>query len=70
MGTDQHLLPEQEQAQVENLINQSVQKYEYEIFASSDWNFNQGSGSEILASLLKFANKDYDFSRLLAPANT
>ena len=55
---------------VEDLINQSVQKYEFEIFAASDWNLNKGSGSEILSSLLKFANKDYDFTRLLTPANT
>lgn len=69
-GIDHKLLPEQEQGLVEDLINQSVQKYEFEIFAASDWNFNQGNGSEILSSLLKFANKDYDFSRLLTPANT
>ena len=55
---------------IEELINHCVQKYEYEIFAASDWNLNKDNGVDILSSLLKFSNKDYDFSLILAAANT
>ena len=55
---------------MEALVNQCVQKVENEILAAADFNLNIGTGSEVLSGLLKFANKEYDFSRILDPANT
>jgi len=67
---DQELSSPEKFALVEGLINHYVQRHEYEILAATDLNLHQGTGSEVLSSILKFSNKDYDFSKILGPANT
>ena len=38
--------------------------------AINDWNLHQGSGAEILESILKFSNKDYNFKKILGPVDS
>ena len=62
-------MPQSERnASIESLINEHVQKLEYEMMASNDWNLHSGTGSEILEAILKFSNEKYDFERILSLA--
>lgn len=68
-GLDQNLSTPDKNAKIEDLINEHIQKQEYEVLAINDWNLHLGSGSEILNSILKFSNKDYNFEQILEPVN-
>jgi hypothetical protein len=64
-GLDLNLSTPEKNSKIEDLINAYIQKQEYEILAVNDWNLHQGSGAEILESVLKFSNKDYSFEKIL-----
>lgn len=52
------------------LTNSFVQNQEYDICIASNWNLNQGSGSEILSYFLKMSNNSYDFRMILEKVNS
>jgi hypothetical protein len=51
------------------VLEDSIMKFlflrESEIFISCDWNFNLSTGYDVLTSLLKMSNDDYNFSPLV-----
>lgn len=50
---------------MEAKINTVIQVREYEILIANDWNLDQPCGSELITSILKLANSEYDYTCLL-----
>jgi hypothetical protein len=54
---------------LEDNIMKFLHLRESEIFISCDWNFNLPTGYDVLSTLLKMSNENYNFSPLLTIVN-
>jgi hypothetical protein len=68
-GVPPHLDQGKREEAIESLLQGFVQMQEFDIMISGNWNFNLGSGEEILTQLLQLCNPSYDFRPMMVKVN-